>query len=72
MARSIAELQNGTRIADFIQPGGSYQNFPLTAIESALKQVDKRKNITKRICRRMLSFVYYVYRPGLLHAVVIS
>lgn len=58
MARTVAELPSGTRITDFISLGVVTKTFPITTIESALKETGKT-SIRKRDLPAHV-VVYYV------------
>ena len=58
MARTVAELPSGTRITDFISLGVVTKTFPITAIESALKQTGKSSIRQRDLPAHVV--VYYV------------
>lgn len=58
MARTVAELPSGTRITDFISLGVVTKTFPITMIESALKETGKA-SIRKRDLPAQV-VIYYV------------
>ncbi len=58
MARTVAELPSGTRITDFISLGVITKTFPITTIESVLKETGKA-SIRKRDLPAHV-VVYYV------------
>jgi hypothetical protein len=58
MARTVAELPSGTRITDFISLGVVTKTFPITTIESVLKETGKA-SIRKRDLPAQV-VIYYV------------
>jgi hypothetical protein len=58
MARTVAELPGGTRITDYISLGVVAKSFPVTAVESALKQTGKASIRQRDLPAHVV--VYYV------------